>query len=116
MQWKGVGEKREGVRVGEEGRGGRWGGLFAVEQEDDRTAREGLLYQWLAVEIEAIATRSLIGATSVQYKKLAPRNPIGTKKLNMKTEDLGLAWVHISRDIWNNELCCIAMSWTALLP
>lgn len=38
--------------------------------------------QWLAVEIAAILTRSLTGATSAQYKKLAPRNPIGTKKLN----------------------------------
>lgn len=30
-------------------------------------------------------TRSLTGATSAQYKKLAPRNPIGTKKLNCRS-------------------------------
>lgn len=35
--------------------------------------------QWLAVEIEDMATRSRIGAISVQYRKFAPRNPIGTK-------------------------------------
>lgn len=40
--------------------------------------------QWLAVEMEAMGTLSLIGATSVQYRKLAPRKPIGTKKLNAK--------------------------------
>lgn len=36
--------------------------------------------QWLAVEIDAMATRNLMGATSVQYKKLAPRKPMGVKK------------------------------------
>jgi hypothetical protein len=41
--------------------------------------------QWFAVEIPAIPTRSLVGATSVQYKKLAPRKPIGMKKLNKNT-------------------------------
>lgn len=43
--------------------------------------------QWLAVEIDAIGTLSLVGATSVQYKKFAPRKPIGMKKLNKKTKN-----------------------------
>jgi hypothetical protein len=38
-----------------------------------------------AVLIPAMGTRSLVGATSVQYKKFAPRNPIGMKKLNRNT-------------------------------
>ena len=42
--------------------------------------------QWLAVEIPAIGTRSLVGATSVQYKKFAPRKPMGMKKLNRNTK------------------------------
>jgi hypothetical protein len=33
-----------------------------------------------------MGTRSLVGATSVQYKKLAPRKPIGIKKLNKNTK------------------------------
>lgn len=37
--------------------------------------------QWFAVEIEDMAIRSLMGATSVQYRKLAPRKPMGTKVL-----------------------------------
>ena len=34
--------------------------------------------------MEAMGTLSLIGATSVQYRKLAPRKPMGTKKLKAK--------------------------------
>lgn len=37
--------------------------------------------QWFAVEIDDIAMRSFIGATSVAYRKLAPRKPIGTNVL-----------------------------------
>lgn len=37
--------------------------------------------QWLAVEMEDMAILSLMGAISVQYKKLAPRKPMGTKVL-----------------------------------
>jgi hypothetical protein len=40
--------------------------------------------QWFAVEMEAMGTLSLMGATSVQYRKLAPRKPMGTKKLKAK--------------------------------
>lgn len=43
--------------------------------------------QWFAVEIPAIGTLNLVGATSVQYRKFAPRNPIGIKKLNRKTKN-----------------------------
>ena len=43
--------------------------------------------QWLAVDIEAILTLRRVGATSVQYKKFAPRKPMGMKKLNMKTKN-----------------------------
>lgn len=41
----------------------------------------------MAVETEVMAIRNLIGATSVQYKKFAPKNPIGIKKLNMKMKN-----------------------------
>ena len=34
-----------------------------------------------------IATLNLVGATSAQYKKFAPRNPIGIKKLNKNTNN-----------------------------
>lgn len=37
--------------------------------------------QWLAVEVDDMAILGRMGATSVQYKKLAPRKPIGTKVL-----------------------------------
>jgi hypothetical protein len=40
----------------------------------------------LAVEIPDMATLRRVGATSVQYKKFAPRNPIGMKKLNKNTK------------------------------
>ena len=43
--------------------------------------------QWLAVEIPAIGTRRRVGATSVQYKKFAPRKPMGMKKLKRKTKN-----------------------------
>jgi hypothetical protein len=41
--------------------------------------------QWFAVEIPPILTLRRVGATSAQYKKLAPRKPMGMKKLNRKT-------------------------------
>ena len=34
----------------------------------------------------AIGTLNLVGATSVQYRKFAPKKPIGMKKLNRKTK------------------------------
>ena len=37
--------------------------------------------QWLAVEMDDMAMRRRRGATSVQYRKLAPRKPMGTKVL-----------------------------------
>ena len=37
------------------------------------------------MEIPDIGTRRRVGATSVQYRKFAPRKPIGMKKLNRKT-------------------------------
>ncbi|KAI6766809.1 hypothetical protein HG531_011169 [Fusarium graminearum] len=43
--------------------------------------------QWLAVEMEDMAIRRRIGATSVQYKKLAPRKPMGTKVLYSTTTE-----------------------------
>jgi hypothetical protein len=45
-----------------------------------------------AVEIPAIGTRSLVGATSVQYRKFAPRKPIGMKKLNRNTNRALAIW------------------------
>jgi hypothetical protein len=44
------------------------------------------------VEIPAIGTRSLVGATSVQYRKFAPRKPIGMKKLNRNTKRALAIW------------------------
>lgn len=48
--------------------------------------------QWFAVEIPAMGTRSRVGATSVQYKKFAPRKPIGMKKLKRKTKNAEAIW------------------------
>ena len=48
--------------------------------------------QWFAVEILDIATLRRSGATSVQYKKFAPRNPIGMKKLKRKTNNTLKIW------------------------
>lgn len=56
--------------------------------------------QWFAVEIPAMGTRRRVGATSVQYKKFAPRKPMGMKKLNRKTKSadtICAAWFEVGK-------------------
>lgn len=43
--------------------------------------------QWLASEKDVMAIRSFMGATSVAYRKFAPKNPIGTNVLKKKMKN-----------------------------
>lgn len=49
-----------------------------------------------------MATLSLTGATSVAYKKLAPRKPIGMKKLNKKTNKTLTIWA--AKSVFGKEV------------
>lgn len=63
-----------------------------IIESDSVWGRETYHSQWFAVEILAMATLSLTGATSVAYKKLAPRKPMGMKKLNKKMKSTLTIW------------------------